>query len=143
MIQTLGQPPVDSILDASTGSIDVSQNIHWVNWLSLIFNILINVGPTFRKVALVTFPPCPPQSSVDVLVPFAGVAPAVNPGDMAPVVTLGLPSAAQFTVNNGFLAFVSAPDVVTIREFCVDAFGIGPFTDTFTIMVSTGEPAIQ
>ncbi len=137
MIQTLGQPPVDTILDAADGSMDVSKNIAWTRWLSLIFNILINVGPRMTKNALVTFPPCLAQSSVDVNVPFPGVAP-----DVGMSIALGLPSSSMFTVNNGFQAFISAIDVVTIREFCVDAFGIGGFTDTFTIMVFTGEPNV-
>lgn len=137
MITTLSQPPVDTPLDASNGSVDVSRNIDWTKWFSLIFNILLNVGPRMMKVAAVTFPPCPPFSSVDVAVPFAGVAP-----NSKMTVTLGIPADLELTVNNGYLAFISADDVVTIRQFCCDPFGILAFTDTFAIIVLTGEPNV-
>jgi hypothetical protein len=87
-------------------------------------------GLWLSETVAVTFPVCPAQSSVDVAVPFPGVVP-----DAGMAVILGLASNMQFTVNNTYVAFITAKDEVTVREVCVDAFGIGGFTETITITV--------
>lgn len=144
MISTLGQPPADTLLDATSGTVDVSDSASWTKWFTMIFNILINVGPQWTKVADVTFPICAANSSVDVLVPFpAGIAPATGSGDIAPVVTLGLSANTGGRTKNSFMAWVSALDVVTIRQVNAGVGAIAGFTDTFTITVLTGAPSIK
>lgn len=105
----------------------------FANW----FAVLTGLGQRQTLTVDITFPACPANSSVDVLVPFPGAVPAINSGDPAQSVDIGLSSNTQYTANNGFQAFVSDVDVVTVREFCVDGFGIGGFTDTFTLMLYT------
>jgi hypothetical protein len=145
MIQTVGQAPINNLLPVTDGipaTIDFSDDIGWAAWFNVLFGVLLNVGPTLRKVTDVTFPPCGANASVDVHIPFLGVAPATATGEIAPVVTLGLSSHTGGRANNLFSAWVSAQDVVTIREFC-GAGGIAGFTDTFTICVLMGEPGVQ
>ncbi len=80
----------------------------------------------------VTFPACSAQSSVDVDVTVVGAIP-----DAGQTVTLGVPSYLIFTVNNVYMGIITAVDTVTIREVCVDTFGIGGFTVPFTIKILT------
>lgn len=103
----------------------------FANW----FAVLLGLGQRQTLTANITFPPCPPQSSVDVNVPFPGAVPAASSGEPAQSVVIGLSSNVFFTVNTMFQASVTAIDVVTVREVCVDAFGVGGFTDTFTLML--------
>lgn len=100
-----------------------------VNWFSLIKPYVD--GRRMTKTASLIFPACPANSSVDVDMAFPGAVPDVA----GTTVTIGLSSLTKNTVNNLFVAFISAPDVVTVRELCVDLFGIGGFTDTFTITI--------
>ncbi len=41
----LGQPPVDTLIDASQGTVDVSSSIAWTTWFDRIFQILGNGLP--------------------------------------------------------------------------------------------------
>lgn len=95
----------------------------------------ISISGSITAISLttaVTFPACPAQSSVDATVAMAGVLP-----DAGMTVTLGVPSNLIYTYSNVYMGFITAPDTVTIREVCVDTFGIGGFTETFTIKILT------
>lgn len=90
----------------------------------------VSLAQPLKLTLAVTMPPCPAHSSVDSPpINFPGVAP-----DNGMAVIVGVSSNSIFTVNNGFQAIITAKDTVILREFCVDAFGIGGFTDTYTLM---------
>lgn len=131
MIQTLGPPPTETILDASNDEVDISASTAWTSFFNMTHQVLVNVGPQLRVEAILDFPSTPSFSSSDLTMAVPGTLPGMQLSFGAPVP----PAGCTYSAYPGI-------DIVTVRFLNATAAPVDPPIGDFRVAVHTGEESV-